>query len=242
MSNDSLKDKIAALLAKAERTDNEHERDAFNAKAEQLMLKYGIEQAELQAAGKVKPEDIIEIRMEFGGSYGIIMPTFIHSVARALGNINVLKSKSWDGKKYYVYVIGHKSDVEAAEMLINSLQLQAMTAMKRWWKSYEYRPILSGMEAYKARRQFIASFGQGAGDRIRSERKVEEANVSAGTALVLVGKKEAVDKWMHEQHNVGKGRGGAAGSHHGGQAGRAAGRQANVGTTGIGGGRHALSG
>lgn len=242
MKDDSLKNKIAGLLAKAERTDNEHERDAFNAKAEALMLKYGIEQAELQAAGKIKPDEIIEVRLEFVGIYAIIMPAFAWRISNALGGINVLKSKSYDGKTYYAYIIGHKSDVESMQILLASLQLQAQSAMKRWWKTSELRSILSNMDAYKARRQFIASFAIGAADRIRSERRTEEATVSTGAALVLVSRQEKVDKWMHEQHNVVKSRGGADGSAFGGAAGRAAGRQANVGTTGVSGGRKALNG
>lgn len=242
MVDDSLKAKIAGLLAKAERTTNEHERDAFNAKAEELMIKYGIEQAELQAAGKVKAEDIIEIKLEFGGIYAVIMPTFAWYVTQSLGNLTLLRAKSWDGKTHYAHVIGHKSDVEAAQLLINSLQLQAMSGMKRWWKTFELRPLLSGMEAYKARREFIRQFGRGAAERIREERRTEEVEVSTGAALVLASKQEAVDKFVQDNYSVSKGRGGAQGSAFGGAAGRAAGRQANVGTTSVGGSRKALNG
>lgn len=58
---DKMKDKIAKLLAKAERTDNEHEAETFTASAHKLMLAYGIELAELESAGEVKPEEIVEV-------------------------------------------------------------------------------------------------------------------------------------------------------------------------------------
>lgn len=237
----SLKAKIAGLLAKAERTDNEHERDAFNAKAEHLMLKYGIEQAELQAAGKVKAEEIIEVKLPFTGIYAVIMPDFTHSVAKALGNLTVLQAKSWDGKTRYAYVIGHKSDVEAAQVLIASLQLQAQSSMKRWWKTFDDKTWMSNMEQYKARRQFMMSFGYGAADRIRSERRTEEATVSAGAALVLASKQDLVNSYVQAAYNPKAARGGVQGGMAGHSEGRAAGRQANVGTTAVGGGRKSLN-
>lgn len=241
MNQQSLKDKIAGLLAKAERTDNEHERDAFNAKAESLMIKYGIEQAELEAAGEVKPEEIIEVRIPFTGIYNMVMPDFVHTVARSLGNLSVLQSTSWDKKTRTAYVIGHKSDVEAAQVLIASLQLQAMSAMKRWWKSFDDKVWMSNMEQYKARRQFIISFGYGAADRIKSERRTEEATASTGAALVLASKQDRVNDHVQQTYNPKKSRGGVQGGMAGHSEGRAAGRQANVGTTGIGGGRKALN-
>lgn len=241
MNQQSLKDKIAGLLAKAERTDNEHERDAFNAKAEQLMIKYGIEQAELEAAGEVKPEEIIEVRIPFTGIYNMVMPDFVHTVCRALGNLSVLQSSSWDKKTRTAYIIGHKSDVEAAQVLIASLQLQAMSGMKRWWKSFDDKVWMSNMEQYKARRQFIISFGYGAADRIKAERRTEEEHVSTGAALVLASKQDRVNDWVQNTYNPKKSRGGVQGGMAGHSEGRAAGRQANVGTTGIGGGRKALN-
>ena len=66
-------EKIAKLLAKAERTDNEHERDAYTQQAERLMLKLGIERAELESAGEVKAEDIVEVTREWTGNYAITM-------------------------------------------------------------------------------------------------------------------------------------------------------------------------
>ncbi|MCY4726680.1 DUF2786 domain-containing protein [Nocardioides sp. STR2] len=56
---------IGKLLAKAERTDNPHEAEAFTRKAEALMVKLGIDEAMArQAAGQdVRPETIIERRI-----------------------------------------------------------------------------------------------------------------------------------------------------------------------------------
>lgn len=56
---------IGKLLAKAERTDNPHEAEAYTRKAEQLMVKLGIDEAMARAAGgaDVKPEQVTEARI-----------------------------------------------------------------------------------------------------------------------------------------------------------------------------------
>lgn len=61
MSDDAAR-KIGALLAKAERTDNPHEAEAYTRKAEALMVKLGIDEAMARAAGgaDARPEAIVE--------------------------------------------------------------------------------------------------------------------------------------------------------------------------------------
>lgn len=56
---------IGKLLAKAERTDNPHEAEAFTRKAEALMVKLGIDEAVARAAAgdAVAPERIVETRV-----------------------------------------------------------------------------------------------------------------------------------------------------------------------------------
>lgn len=235
-----IKSKIELLLAKAEGTDNIHERDTYNAKAEKLMLQYGIEQAELESRGEVKAEDITEVRLEFTGVYAVVMPGFVYNVCRALGNLTVLQQNGARSTKY-AYIIGFKSDVEWAQMLIASLHTQALHGMKRWWKEFDDKQWMTPMEQYKSRRQFVSSFAAGAADRIKSERREEEKDISPGAALVLASKQDQVDAWTHQQHRVGKARGGAQSGMAGSQEGRAAGRQANVGTTALGGSRAALN-
>ena len=235
---ENLKSKIAALLAKAERTDNEHERDAFNAKAEKLMLAYGIEAAELEAAGEVKPEEIVTVSRLYRKGYALIMPQFIYNITSALGGLRVIQSDGNDMR--LVYVVGHKSDVEAAWVLINSLEAQAHSAMKRWTKEslknpYDLYSMLSGMERYKARRDYLGAFALGAAKRIREERQEIRETASTGAALVLVSKDERLADHMEREHGHLKP---AKEKFQGGYTGRSAGyrdgQQANVGTTALG--------
>jgi hypothetical protein len=71
---------------------------------------------------------------------------------------------------------------------------------------------------------------------------VEEANVTPGAALVLASKQDRVDEWVAEQYpQLKKGRASRAQySSQGAAAGRAAGRNANLGGKAVGGSRKAI--
>lgn len=244
-SIEDMKRKIAALLAKAERTDNEHERDAFNAQAERMMLRLGIEKAELEAAGEVKPEEIVEVTREWHGNYSIVMLPFVADVAAGFGNLTILQSSNYNGMRRTSFIIGHKSDVEEFCRLIDSLHLQVMSALKRWQKeTREQRRYYTDMEKYVGNRSFIGGFGMAVRRRLFEERRQEEATASTGAALVLASKMDRILAWRDEQYNnLRPARGGiqqhssiAAG------AGAIAGRNADIGNKRVGGGRQALEG
>lgn len=227
------KDKIAKLLAKAERTDNDHERDAFTAQAERLMLKMGIERAELESAGEIKAEDIVEEKRLWTGNYAIVMVPFTTRVGRSFGSLNFLQSKNHNGMQRWSYVIGHKSDVAEFLTLLDSLHLQVMAALKRWQRAnVEERRYLTDMEKYTQNRSFIEAFGSAVAWRLQEERKQEEAEASTGAALVLASKQDRVDLWVGEQYtNLRSSRTGAR-TYDGAaaMAGHIAGQQASLGS------------
>lgn len=246
MTTDTYTAKIAALLAKAESTTPE-EAEALTAKAEELMIKYGIDQAMIDArriAG-AKPEEIVTEKIHFTGIFAQAFVMMGHSAATGLGTIRTLQSKNnvqyIDGKRVkseVLYLIGFESDVAQAKLLIASLQMQAIVALNTWWGSNWQHATLTGMEKFKARRQFIISFGYGVHDRLTEmyARVTKEANDAApGTDLVLVDRKKAVDIYTQDKYHPVASRGrGLDGGITGGAAGRAAGRNANVGGKAVG--------
>lgn len=247
---------IEALLAKAETTTPE-EAEALTAKAEALMIKYGIEQAALDAARKAKggkPEEIVKRGIEFAGQYRDTLVTGAWHVAKAMSGGTVdgyrttnrwrWKTESAKTEKISVLtLVGFESDVAQAERLIESLVLQSIVARDTWWKSRDSWWMTS-WEKFVERRSFVAGFFQGAANRLREERQkaVQEARESTpGAGLALRDRKAAVADEMSSM-GLRKARGGdRAWGSDGGSAGRAAGRRANVGTTGIGGSRKALA-
>lgn len=226
---DAWKRKITALLAKAERTDNDHERDAFTAAAERLMLKLGIHHAELEAVGEVKKEKIVEVSRVWKGNYSIALIPFTGMVADGFGHIQTLQSTR-NACHRTSYIIGPESQVEEFCRLLDSLVLQVMPALHRWQKeNREARRYLTDMEKFIQHRSFITGFGQQVGDRLWAARKMEEKEMSTGAELVVANRDSEVSDWIKNQYPVlGKARGMKYGDAVARQAGREAGKKATL--------------
>ncbi|WIC89617.1 hypothetical protein SEA_GARDENB_59 [Microbacterium phage GardenB] len=234
-------DLIAQLLAKAESTTPE-EAEALLEAAAKLMTKYAIDQAvidERRAKEGKQGEKIVEKMLRFTGAYRGEMLHLCSSVVWSLGTLRGMQA-TWgrNGKEFYFWLVGFESDVAQAELLINSLHLQAMVAVRNWWKAnkegYSY---LSNYEQEKKRRSFVHGFGTGAGARIREGRQQAVQEATTGTDLVLVDRKAKVDTYM-DAKNTRKGRSRTATGNDGAAGqGYAAGKNANTGDKQVGQGR-----
>lgn len=226
--------KIAALLAKAESTDSVHEAKALSEAAERLMIKQNISEAEVRAASGAKdaPQPVRTEKIVFTGIYGEAMIQLGAAVVRGLGSLGVYKSKI--GSQHTLFVVGRGAQIERAVTLISSLQAQSTSAMTSWWKieSKTYGD-LTPMQSFKARRQFLYSFGQEVGPRLSRMRTEETVAATTGTALVLVQDDQDVKNHMA---NLGLRRSSSRtqGSFLGGAAGREAGSRASLGGSPIG--------
>lgn len=222
-----IETKIANLLAKAEATTFPAEAEAFMAKAEELMLKYGIEQAQLQAhlPGQ-KREEIVTVRFMIrnGHGYAAAMADIAHTIAPNF-SIRSMQSAMGDGGRVIWYV-GHKSDVEQAERLAQSLTEQSRKQALHWWKTEGKAgsPWATDNEAYLARREFIHAFARGVGSRLAETRSRVVEESAPGTALVLVERSKLVDSWVSENMQVGTAR--QTKRRSGGYEARVAGREA----------------
>lgn len=246
---------IEALLAKAETTTPE-EAEALTAKAEALIIKYGIEQASIDAARKAKggkPEEIVKKSLPFGGRFADTLVTGGWRVAKAMsgGTVDGYRIPNTvryeNGKRIKgttLVLIGFESDVEQAERLIESLVLQSVVARDAWWKTERDATYwCSEWEKFVERRSFVAGFFDGAADRLKQEREVAERDATdsePGTAIALRDRKSAVKDELSKM-GLRKGRGQSSYGANGTSAGHRAGRSANVGTTGVGGTRRAIS-
>jgi hypothetical protein len=233
-------DLIAQLLAKAESTTPE-EAEALTAAASKMMQKYMIDQATIDArrakSGQAS-EKIIEKRLDFTGAYRGEMLNLCSNVVRGLGTLRALQYTGGKGKVFSFYLIGFESDVEQAEILINSLQLQAAVAVRAFWKEhkdeYSYQ---NSYEQEKARRSFVHGFGTGAGRRLFEQHKEVVTEAKAGTELVLVSRKAKVDEHV-DQMATRKGRARTAtGGDRAAGEGYRAGQNANTGAKSVSQGR-----
>lgn len=238
---DEMKAKIAKLLAKAEGTTNEAERDAFAAKAETLMLKLGIARAELESVGQAAPERVVEVRREWKGNYSMVWVPVTHRIALSLGHITVLQ-RNVSAVLRYTYLIGHESDVQRLEQLLDSVFIQATAALHRWQRGHrEERRWQTDMEKFVGNRSFLEGFGQAVSYRLSRERAVEEEQATQGAELVLANKQSRVDSWVAQQYpKLGKARGGFSTDWRATAAGSAAGENADLGHTRTGGSKEAI--
>jgi hypothetical protein len=248
-SADDYARKIDGLLSKAAQAGTAEEAEAFTKKAQELMSKYAIDEAMVaEAAGKKsKSMTIIEDSIVYLGSYSRAHYQIGHVIAQAnecrtlitKGGFNVDKGK-YDQYMMTLHVIGFEEDVKRVKMLNSALQIQAQGALNRWWKGLEHTNLMSAMQKYKDRRQFLLSFANGLHIQLTNaaeaarKRAEEERGSDNSVALVLRDKKSRVDEWVDQTY--GRLRsvwpreyGGTTAA---AQAGKAAGLRADAGTSG----------
>jgi hypothetical protein len=202
MSNfDKLRDKVAKLLRQAEDVAGTPEEGVFQAKAFELMAKYGIDQASVEAAKQGLDvsdlRDAIQWIVKIEGQYAQAQMLLLNNLARALHSRTVY-SKSRSG--FHMHVYGVPSHIERIQMLWNILQPQMMRLVKSVRPDFDYSQVkrrynyeTQAIEMYTSanagylksyRRSWIAGFGAAVGDRLRTqEEKALEADTSG--ALVL---------------------------------------------------------
>lgn len=189
---------ITKLLAKAESTPFPAEAQTFQEHAERLMVRYGIQQAAIDAeAGKAgKPQELmVEDRVELTGQYRVGQARGFIAIASAFDTVKVLQATTTSKK--IIYLIGAESDVAQIRRLFGSLLLQLDTAMASWWAAYSYKPYLSAHERTLERRQFQMGFLVTVANRLTALYKEEAVAGEPGNELVLASRRERADEHAH---------------------------------------------
>jgi hypothetical protein len=251
MTDETVIDKITKLLAKAESTTHTAEAEAFTAKATELMMKWAIDEAMINAAqGKPVKDEIVRYDQGFGGTYWKAHSELFTSLGYGLGfrQFHIKPWSSGKGQDHLTCVwIGFRSEIEAGKLLFASLLLQATSAQAEYMKN-EFRVdtwdnASAGMQKFKARRNFTMGFGYAVRDRLKAQRKAAAAaaqteHTGASVALVLADRDHELDDYMG-QFKLYKGRGSRI-TGGGMGAGRSAGQRADLGNPSVGGNRKAV--
>ena len=187
-------DKIRGLMAKAESSEFEEERNAFLDKATELMAKHRVDMAMLQLAGN-KADDPVETRL-ITLTYQHIPKQGLLAGTCTLFDIHAIRS----GKKN-VSLIGHKSDLDMYETLFVGLELQLDRELTEVQGDYN-----------TATKSVRSAFAKGWVSRVCSRmndhysRQQEEAVSSSGqsesVALVLASREETVSAKYQELYGV----------------------------------------
>ncbi len=247
----SYADKIAKLLRQAEGTDSEAEAEAFTAKAQALMVKYAItEELLARAEGRQVQDVIVTERVTYTGIFSRALFDIGWSIVRANDCKGLIYKRGTDT---VLTVIGFKSDVTNVKVLDASLQVQASTAMQRWYRRQDvvgYTPMMKA----KMRREFLFGFAQGLFTKLDRAKKVgidvavadettrtgDADGARKSTDLVLLSKKERVTDWMDNEYGSALRtvrRNYSSGGYAARVAGTQAGMNADVGNPRVGGSR-----
>lgn len=148
--DEKLLERVRKLLRKAEGASTEHEAEAFTAKATELILKYGIDEAVLQQSGDKPDERVIAKTFTVEG-YAKAKLDLLREVARGIGCDAAFYTndrRGWSTGR--AEVVGWESDMAAFEVLFASLQMQATTEAKRAFKIVrdEYAPKKAAWDAW----------------------------------------------------------------------------------------------
>lgn len=249
-------EKIAKLRDLIERAATDEEADTATRRAQELMTRYAIsEEVIARVRGREVPDTVVSVKITYTG----IFHQAAHDIGSAVAEHNDCRTLIYPtGRSTVLEVIGFSRDVERVKMLDASLQLQATVAVTRWWRALDDTSWMTAMQRYKARRTFLFGFARGLSQKLAQARDAgrrdaqEDARTETGesaelvamsTELVLRDKSGHVDDWVDRTYGSSlrtvKRRyasGGAAAS----DAGRAAGRRADVGQGGLPGTRREL--
>lgn len=233
---------IAALLAKAnDKAATEAEAATYMAKATELMVKHGIDEAQLTAASSgSRTENIITFKLVFEGVYAPEQLHMSHLIALALG-LQTYQVRSGERTRSgrQLYLVGFENDVQLTRLIIGSLDIQCATALSRFLdeiKKDVYRWLnMTAGDKYKARRAFIMGFGKKVAERIKATRQQVVTEAGSGAEVALRDRADAVRLWLEEAVPDLKQVSGVRKYRVNAQAaGAAAGSQADIGGTKVG--------
>lgn len=226
--HDKMLARVRALLNKAEdRAATEQEADAYTAKAAELMAKYSIDAALLDALRPKAQREAVENRViTIEAPYALAKCALVNQLS-IYGRVQAIRlRRSRDGRQR-MHLFGHPSDLEAVEVLYTSLLLQINWRLHRT----QAPPWMTPGDKRVYVRQWLYGFTNIIARRLREaqEYAVRQAQAQQtpggpSTELVLVDRaalvKDAFQQYYPKVHNSTVRYGTGDGYRHGQDAGR----------------------
>ena len=178
---------ISGLLRKAERSDSPEEAETFFVKAQELMTKHRIDEAELNLNAEVREtpdSEVIVLPMPHAKAKQFLL----HYIAQNNGCRAVGNARLNDNHSYSVHLYGFKSDRQAVVNLYNTLTIVMAREMIQARKE---NPWIHGRAFANS---FIMGFSARIGARLEAARLYQESQQVKTTALVLRNRDNEVDR------------------------------------------------
>lgn len=183
-------EKVRALLAKAESTTYEEEAEAFTAKAQELMARYAIDEAIVEAGRNGGEPETGGIRIGVDEPYATPKAVLLARIALANRCSSV-----WSDGLGLATVFGSHGDLRAVEVLYTSLLVQAVAAMQRAGSQVD---AAGRVRTRSFRHAFLLAFADRIGERLQEASRAAEAEAAGemgGDFLpVLASRAEAAER------------------------------------------------
>jgi hypothetical protein len=170
--------KVRSLLAKAESTEFPAEAEALSAKAQELIATYALDRYVAQLDDSQPREEMTVRRLWIDAPYVNAKAMLVDAVASANHCRSVLSAGLG-----FVTLVGQGADVEATELLVTSLLVQADRAMLRQGR-LDHEPGRSRTRSF--RQSFLVSYASRIGERLRQTSAQTVAGSDRSTELVPV--------------------------------------------------------
>lgn len=241
--DDRMLERVRRLLAKAEGAATEPERDAYNSKAAELIARYGIEEALLEAQQSTRPtpgDRVVRLDAPYARDKGSLLA----AIAMPLGVRAVMRKGEPDNfSALSMHLFGMSSDLERVDLLYTSLLVQAAhgLAVARPRDAYEsvaaYRRSWMNGFAYSIQQRLIAA--ETAAQANAQSKMTGQAAEQSGpsVSLVLADRAALVDDALAQAYPRLRTAPARMLSGSGSAAGAAAGKRADLGGKRVGGRR-----
>ncbi len=187
--------KVRGLLAKAESSPFPEEADAFMTKAQEMIARYSLDRAVLEADRDGPAGSGVEARRCWlDDPYLEAKAILVHVVAESNRCQSILS-----GELGFVTLVGHPDDIDGTEALFTSLLIQATRRMTALASDTE-----SGTRTRRTayRRSFLVAYANRIGDRLEAANKTvtQEADAESGGRLlpVLARRAEAAEQVVED--------------------------------------------
>jgi len=172
--------RIRGLLSKAEGTDNEHERDAFNAKAFAMMDEHRVSMADLHDGQTNLGQTVYPL----AATAKYLRPSLqlLTAVAKHYAVVIMVPAT---GNSRTPRLVGDTDDILATVIMFESLLAQRDREIMR-------TPVPGHLTTNAFRSSAAAGYAFRISNRLADLRKVREANASTGMELVLVNREALV--------------------------------------------------
>lgn len=218
--------KVRALLAKAESTEFDEEADLLSAKAQELISRHALDRVLAESTGQAATAEPTARRIWIDAPYVFGKSMLVHAVADA----NRCRSVITEGLGFCT-VFGQEEDLEAVDLLVTSLLLQAGAAMRRCGRQTD---VTGTSRTRSFRQSFLVSYASRIGERLQeaTAQAADSTGRSGELVPVLRSRAEHVDRACEAMFPQLVARRAGINNARGWAAGRAAADQARLRTDG----------